>query len=115
MANRPITGTESHHQRVGRILLLGHAVTKQLDAFSCLVTPSPNSWTRSPAWSRRHQTVGRVLLLGHAVTKQLDAFSSLVHAIILLMSSTGGRICTHREFNSVYREDSFSFGARRSF
>src|SRR5438105_5752866 len=39
---------------------------------------SPNSWTRSPLWSRRHQTVGRVLLFGHANIKQLDAFSCLV-------------------------------------
>ena len=39
----------------------------------------------------------RVLLLGHAV--------------ILLMSCTEGGICTHPEFNSVYREDCFSFGA----
>ena len=31
------------------------------------------------------------------------------------MSCTEGGICTHREFNSDYREDCFSFGARRSF
>ena len=67
-----------------RIPELGHAVTKELDAFSCLVTPSPKSWTRSPAWSRRHQRVGRVLLFGHSN--------------ILLMSCTEGGIFTHREF-----------------